>query len=208
MRLRAAVTLMLAVLLAACGGPAAKLDPSALPTRPVVLASDLAVAPLPGPRRYSLLILVADGVYDAEVIAVQAAATALGMSVRTAGVQTGTIVTRHGLELPVDLALVDVELASFELLFIPGGLPKDEQWSTHLTTFLREALKRADRHLFVTTASGQGTLAALPELALRHVATPSEGIFVDGPLASAARIGELGRLCFALEAVARDRWPR
>ena len=153
---------------------------------------------------YSLLILAGPESMELEVMGAAYACTALGWRTTIVAPSLGGLHGRHGLPIPGDIALGRLVPDAYTALIVPGGAPRDAEALALIARFAREA----DTRLLAPTTAGLESVRAVPELASLAAASKDEGIHLDGNRLTAARTGDLPALCHALDAVAKDRWPR
>jgi putative intracellular protease/amidase len=153
---------------------------------------------------YKLLLLIGPQSMELEVMGMAYAATALGWQVTLAAPRLAPLRGRQGLTLPVDAAVSDVIPERYDALCVPGGAPGDPASLALAERFAADPAHRA----LVTTAAGLDTLRPHAAFAALTPATKDEGVSLRGAHLTAARTGDIPALAFALDALARDRWPR
>ena len=70
-----------------------------------------------------ILVPLAEGFEEMEAIAVVDVLRRAGLDVTTAGLEAGPVIGCHAITVTPDVALDDVQAASFDAVVLPGGMP-------------------------------------------------------------------------------------
>lgn len=167
----------------------------------------------------SVGVLLAPGFEEVEALAVVDALFRAGVRADLVSVEgTADVVSSHGVRIGSDLALDDADLASYAILFLPGGMPGTTNLSANpvigaeidrraraglpIAAICAAPLILAERgHLAGRTATANpGFMSVLEDAGAHTILTP---VALDGPIITSRGAGTALELGIALVALLR-----